>query len=412
MDRRIIPILFVTFVNSIGFSIVIPIAPFIIQQYGGGAFLYGLILSAYSICQYLAAPFMGSLSDKYGRRPLLIISHFGTLLSWGIFAIALNAPEITVIGMSLPLWIMITARICDGITGGNLSVANAYVADITHPDERTKAYGYVAAAYGIGFMMGPIVGSYSSNIGLGYMGTVYVAAMISIVTLFTLVFFLPESAKHISLDKNTRSLSDEFKKAFRYVFSILSYPSERAVKIYLHERTIVAFIFTLFTSVFSLYLIDSFGMTSRGIGYMFLVVGLFQVVDQGWLVPLLVKKIGEDRAIRLSLYIIIIFSFLVPVYSNIRSFLIVVFFIVFGFSIHFTILKSILLRYTPHEKHGEIVGVEESLIAFNQGVVPIVAGLMYAHLSNTVFMFASIPLIIFMLIKRYKFKETINPFVR
>ncbi len=412
MDRRIIPILFVTFVNSIGFSIVIPIAPFIIQEYGGGAFLYGLVLSAYSICQYLAAPFMGSLSDKYGRRPLLIISHLGTLLSWGIFAIALNSPELMIIGMSLPLWVMIIARISDGLTGGNLSVANAYVADITQPDERTKAYGYVAAAYGIGFMMGPIVGSCSSNIGLGYMGTVYVATAISLVTLFTLVLFLPESAKHISVDKNKNSIQDELKKSFRYIFSIFSYPSERTVKMYLHERTIVAFIFTLFTSVFSLYLIDSFGMTSKGIGYMFLIVGLFQVVDQGWLVPLLAKKIGEDRALRLSLYIIIVFSFLVPVYSNIRSFLIVVFFIVFGFSIHFAVLKPILLRYTPHEKHGEIVGVEESLIAFNQGVVPIVAGLMYTHFNNSVFMFASIPLIIFMLVRRFKFNETINPFVR
>src|SRR3989344_7690195 len=146
MKKRLVPIAFLTFVNVIGFSIQIPVLPFIVDRYGGGPIMYGILLSSYSMFQFLGAPLLGSLSDKYGRRPILLISQTGTLISWVIFAFAYFVPSsIHVATIPLPLAIIMLSRVVDGITGGNISVANAYVSDLTGPEEKTRIFGLLGA---------------------------------------------------------------------------------------------------------------------------------------------------------------------------------------------------------------------------------------------------------------------------
>jgi len=158
MKKELLPVILLTFVNTLNFSILIPILPFIIKSYGGGTVIYGIILSTYPFFQFFAAPILGSLSDRYGRRPILLISQAGTMLSWVIFAVAYFVPNVSVGIVSIPLLIIIISRIADGATGGNSAVASAYLSDITTHEEKTKAFGMVGGVVGLGLIFGPVIG--------------------------------------------------------------------------------------------------------------------------------------------------------------------------------------------------------------------------------------------------------------
>lgn len=194
--KKFIPIFALNFVNIIGFTLLIPVLPEIIRGYIDPSWqgtVYGGMISSYAFFQFLGAPILGALSDRYGRRPILFISQLGTLLSWVIFGGALLLPNIPVLGLPLPILVMMFSRVTDGLTGGNISVANAWVSDMTKPEERTTAYGILGAVFGIGFLFGPAIGGLASATALGYLGTALVAFVISLITLGMIAWYLPES---------------------------------------------------------------------------------------------------------------------------------------------------------------------------------------------------------------------------
>src|SRR6185295_10580465 len=162
MTKKILPVIFLTFINTLGFAILIPVLPFVVKNYNASSIVYGFLLSIYFIFQFLGAPFLGALRDHYGRKPILMLSHFGTLISWGIFGLAYFVPGVSLFGIALPLYVIGFARIVDGITGGNMSVANAYLSDITTPPEKARAFGTIGAVLGLGMIIGPTLGSFSS----------------------------------------------------------------------------------------------------------------------------------------------------------------------------------------------------------------------------------------------------------
>ena len=192
MNTRLLPAYLLTFVNVLGFSILMPVLPFIVESYGADEWVYGLLLTFYSAFQFLGAPYLGAMSDGKGRKPILIISQAGTLLSWFVFMIALSLPETPIWGYALPLWIIALSRILDGITGGNTSVANAYVADITTKKEKSYIFGYLGGIAGLGMIIGPGLGGFAASSSLGYMGTLIVASGISMITLIVIFLFLKE----------------------------------------------------------------------------------------------------------------------------------------------------------------------------------------------------------------------------
>src|SRR3977135_2354152 len=143
MTRPLLVIFLTIFVNLIGFGIIIPLLPFYAQTFGASPLVIGLLFAIFSMCQLIAAPALGDLSDQYGRRPVLIFSLLGTVVSFVMLALAHT------------LTMLFLARIVDGLSGGNISTARAYVADVTDPHERAKAYGFLGAAFGMGFIVGP-----------------------------------------------------------------------------------------------------------------------------------------------------------------------------------------------------------------------------------------------------------------
>lgn len=269
------------FLNFLGFSIVIPILPFLVQHYAPDqntiALHVGLLISVYALCQFIAAPGLGALSDLYGRRPILLISLFGSVIGY------------VLLGVGGSLWILFLGRIIDGLTGGNTSTVYAYMADITKPKERGKYYGMLGAAGGFGFMFGPAIGGFTAHIFLTL--PLFLAAGVTLVNMVWGYFVLPES-----LPKEHKSIKLDFNhlnpfQQFSHIFEIIA----------LKRLFSMAFLFFLaFNAMYgnaSVYLKDVFSWSAAQIGILLFVVGLMDIFSQGYLLRKLLSKFGEMNVI-------------------------------------------------------------------------------------------------------------------
>src|SRR5882724_817813 len=179
VTRPLLIIFLTIFVNLVGFGIIIPLLPFYAQTFGASPLTIGLLFAVFSLCQLIAAPALGDLSDKYGRRPVLVFSLAGTVVSFVMLAMAHS------------LAMLFAARIVDGLSGGNISTARAYVADITAPKDRARAYGLIGAAFGLGFILGPALSGILSKVS--YTAPIWAAATLTLVATLMAWLWLPET---------------------------------------------------------------------------------------------------------------------------------------------------------------------------------------------------------------------------
>ncbi|MEL6824447.1 MAG: MFS transporter, partial [Calditrichota bacterium] len=201
--QSLLPILTVNFVGTLGFSIVLPFLIFLVTRFGGNAVVYGILGATYSAFQLFGAPILGRWSDRYGRRKILLLSQAGTLLSWLIFMVAMFIPLNTLTNidsswlgtftLTLPLLLLFIARALDGLTGGNVSVAYAYLSDITDKNSRSENFGRMAVAANLGFIFGPAIAGLLGATEYGEKLPVLATISISITAIFIIGFLLPES---------------------------------------------------------------------------------------------------------------------------------------------------------------------------------------------------------------------------
>ena len=382
MDKRLIPVLLLSFVNIIGFVILIPVLPFLVEENGAGAMTYGALLAAYPLFQFLVAPLLGSLSDRYGRRPILLISQAGTLLSWLVFAGAYFVPNVRVLTLSLPLLIVGLARVTDGITGGNVSVANAYIADITKPAQRTKVYGLMGAAMGIGLMLGPAIGGVTSSLGVGFLGTALTAAAISLVTLVWMFLSLPET---LNDEHRTKEVKINLKKELNILSKVAKYKDNKLVSRLLFIRMFFAFGFQSFTSIIVLFMIDAYDLNANQVGILFLVFGVYLIINQGFVAQLIAKRLGDLKAFYLSQVFMAVGFLLSPFAPTAFWFVVVNYLANLGFSVSFPTFKALLTSGVDKSRQGEISGVDESIMALSGAFAPLVAGGLYQLIDKQVF---------------------------
>ena len=259
MNKKLIPILLLSFMNTIGFSILIPVLPFMVEKYGGGPVLYGVLLSLYSLFQFVGSPVLGALSDTHGRKPILLISHGGTLIGWLLFVGALYLPDVQIWTIALPLIGIGLARVVDGITGGNISVAGAYVSDVVAPEERSKAFGMVGATFGFGMLIGPVMGGLVSATSFGFAGVGMLAAIISLITLVIMYFWLPES---LPPSKRSHDISLRLWKRINVAARIAHYAKDSQVKTLFAVRVLFSVGFVAYVSIFIFHAIHFFTSTN------------------------------------------------------------------------------------------------------------------------------------------------------
>jgi MFS transporter, DHA1 family, tetracycline resistance protein len=403
MLRKLFPILLLTFVNIIGFTLLIPVLPVIVERYAPPEYsgvLYGALLSSYALFQFLASPFLGSLSDRFGRRPLLFLSQLGTLISWVIFGVAYFVPEWHIFGIALPLYVIAFSRVIDGITGGNVSVANAWVADSTERHEKAQAFGIIGATFGIGFLVGPALGGISSSLGLGYFGTALIAFAISLITLIIIKYYLPES-----LPKEKRDHAVELKlgKQLNIIGKFAEFSGNMFISRILVLRLFFTLAFSSYVTLIILYLKNTFGLSPTALGITLSAIGLFSIFNQAVVVKKVVAKIGEVRTLYLGISLVASGLLALPLlptglpalsvlpgilgtYSG--SFFLVMlnaFVMNLGISLSGPNFKSLLANSVPDNKQGVITGLDESLSALGNAITPMIAGALFVAIGTGTF---------------------------
>src|SRR5437773_7961104 len=233
MTRPLLIIFLTIFVNLVGFGIIVPLLPFYAESFGASPLVIGLLFAVFSLCQLAAAPALGDLSDRYGRRPILIFSLLGTVVSFVMLALAHS------------IAMLFLARIVDGLSGGNISTARAYIADITEPKDRARAYGLIGAAFGLGFILGPAISGILARVS--YTAPIWAAAAITLVATGVAWAWLPETVHRVHAGVGN---------PFRYLPELLGRPVVRRV---LAIDFVYWFAFSIFQTTFALYAQRRFG---------------------------------------------------------------------------------------------------------------------------------------------------------
>jgi MFS transporter, DHA1 family, tetracycline resistance protein len=383
-NKLLFTILFTVFLDLLGFSILIPIMPFLLTVPSSifyilpehfdpknAYLLYGFLLSSYSFAQFFAAPILGQLSDKYGRKPVLLISLIGTCLSYFIFAYGIVQKDLV---------ILFLARIFDGLTGGNISVAQAAIADITKPADRAKNFGLMGAAFGLGFIIGPYLGGKLSDptVMSWFDATTpfYFAGILSFINVLLVWRVLPET--HAT--KNSKRLVT-VTQAFNNVKQAFTLPN-------LAPLFAVVFLFnagfTFFTNFFGIFLQDRYNYNQASIGEFFGFIGVCIVITQAVITRNLAKKYSESAILRYTFFTLAAGIFLQSIaFKGAPGYLPYIIGPIIAISNGLTTanLTGLISKQANSEKQGEILGIASSVTALAIALPPIIDAFIAAHMS-------------------------------
>lgn len=373
-----------------------PILPFVVESYGAEKWVYGLLISLYSFFQFIGAPMLGTLSDAKGRKPILLISQLGTLLSWFVFMFALSLPDYVIFGFALPLWIIAFSRILDGITGGNTSVANAYVSDITSREEKSYIFGYLGGIAGLGMIIGPGIGGLAASTTLGYMGTLLVSAVISAITLLAIVLWLKES--HPFENRTVRKRLPLWKILF-IPARVKSAEPSAMIKSLFTIKMLFSTMMGFYIGTIALYLIDTFKFNEATLGYFMFAVGLFLSFNQAVVSKYFVRKYGELKTLMTGLVLCVIGFFSITATSNVFIFIPLYYVLNLGLSLCFPTFNALIAVNAEPKKQGEIMGISESINSLAMAIFPVISAYLYGVLSFKLYYLVSIlPLVGFFIV--------------
>lgn len=362
-NRRLLIIFAVVLVDMLSFSIVLPLLPYLAKSIGASATQIGLLTAMYPLAQMVAAPLLGRLSDRVGRKPVLILSILGTAGGFVVLAVAQFLP------------ILFISRFVDGITGGNISVAQAYIADVTEPKDRGKALGLIGAAFGLGFILGPVAGGLLS--GISYSLPAWVGAGLALANAAAVAFVLPES---LSVDDRARLAARERRHAFdpRALFDALGH---KRVGPLLWIRLATGLSFSIFETSFALWALAALGLTSQANGMVLGYVGVLSVFVQAFLIGRLTARFSDDRLILFSLALAGVALALWGFVPNLPLLIVLMPALSVGLAVTNTITTSALSKAVHHDEVGGMLGLQTSIQSFTRIPAPILAGFMIERVS-------------------------------
>jgi len=343
-----------TFIDMIGYGMIIPILPFHPETAGAGALALGLLIGSFSFMQFIFAPLLGRLSDKMGRRPVILISILSSLVSFIIFALADS------------FLLLLLSRITAGMATES-AVAQAYISDITTEKERAKGMGKVGAAHGAGFIIGPAIGGLLSIYGVSALG--FAAAALTGVNLLFAFFFLPETNSHTNSNVQTFKKTDE--GYWRRLATAITKSSMSTVFVILFLTTLA---FSAIPVVVPLLGIAFFGFTELETSYFFMYIGVVQIVLQGLLIGRLAKRLGEELLIVLGSISMMIGMLFMPLFPNIVVFLAALTLMSSGIGTLNTVLPSFISKKTSSDEQGGMLGVAQSVGSVARVPGPLIGG--------------------------------------
>ena len=369
----------ITILNAIGMTIVLPLFPFLLEKYVANtkiAATMSLLVSIFAICQFFAAPIFGTLSDRFGRKPILLISLLGSVIGY------------LLLGIGGALWILFLGRIIDGITAGNQSALVAYRSDTTEPHERGKWFGYLGGANGLGFMVGPAIGGLlgAKSITLPF----YVTAIITFISIVCIFIFVPES---LTTEKRTKQITWKSFNTFTHLNEIFSIKTAKSLIIMGAFFYIGLGIWQFNSSIF---LKDVFKWGPEFIGGVFVLVGICDILSRVIILPQMLKKYSEQTVgiigllgLVVGLGLLFISAFITSVFFIVGA----VACIVLGEGLFDPSYNARLSNTVTEDKQGLLQGTSQSLQALYHVLVPLGAAAIYSYNKGTVFGIATILMI-------------------
>lgn len=373
--KQISVLMATVFVDMIGFTMVLPLLPFYATRLGADPALVGILIAAHPFAQLVVSPFWGRLSDRIGRRPLILAG------------LILSAAAYVIFGLAEAIWLLFASRIVQGAGGGITGVVQAYVADAVEPEERTKALGWLTAATSAGVMIGPASGSLATY--LGPEGPGFLAAGLCILNILFAWKWLPEPKRYagptaeMPIQAPRRSLR-------RSLWEVLRHPAAPVSSlIWVYAIGMMAFM--AMNAVLALYLKDSFGVTEKTIGYFYAYVGAISLVMRALILGPMVRRFGEIGVTRLGAASLVLGLAGIPFTGGSLPLLgLVVLFVPVGTALLFPATTSQVSRLSSRSEVGQLLGVQQSFGGVSRMVGPLWAGFAYQRSFHYPFWMAAV----------------------
>ena len=360
--RRLAILIGVNFVDMIGFMIVLPLLPFYALKLDATPEMVGQLIASYSIAQLVAAPLWGRVSDRYGRRPALLIG------------LSASAAAYVVFGLADSVWLLYLSRIVQGAGGGTTGVAQAYVADTVIPADRARALGWLSAATSAGVMVGPAIGSSAAHLGQAAPGLI--AAVLCIINVVFAWKWLPESRKAAPAATPT------IRRPVWYpAWAAMRHPTSSIGRLlWIYGVGMIAF--SSMTSIMSLYLGAEFGLDEKTIGYVFLYVGVLSFVMRSVLLGPIVDRIGETWAMRIGTGLLVLGLALYPLPRDLWTLALVIPLVPIGTALLFPATTSLMSRYSEPGELGTTMGVAQTFAGLARVMAPLLATSLFQRLGH------------------------------
>jgi len=344
LTRPLLIIFLTILVNLIGFGIIIPLLPFYAETFGASPFRIGLLFAVFSLCQLFAAPVLGDWSDKYGRRPILILSLLGTVVSFVMLALAHSFA------------MLFFARVVDGLSGGNISTARAYVADVTEPKDRARAYGLIGVAFGLGFILGPALSGVLAKVSIT--APIWVAAGITAVATVMAWLWLPETVHRTHAGTGL---------PFKNLATLMRRPNLRRV---LAIDFVYWLAFAVFQTTFALFAARRFNFDAPQTGYFFAAFGLLGAVVQGAMIRPVVNRFGDKSTFMAGLLCGAIGLIATALTHSVQLFALSLVPLALGIGFGHPTMTSLVSRAARGDEQGRVQGAASAVESLGRTIGP------------------------------------------
>lgn len=379
MLKKLLVLIVTAFVDMVGLLMVIPLMPFYARKLGAGSLMVTIMVVSFTAAQLLSAPLWGRFSDRYGRRPALLVGLGAAAIAYVVFAYANS------------IWLLLLSRVVQGAGGGTVGVIQAYVADSTEPQNRAKALGWLSAATNLGVALGPPLGSLA--LLLGHTGPGEVAAGLCLINMVFAWKFLSESRDMEDARTSTRKAGAS-RAAIARVLTHAKDPGSRLIWMY----AIAMGAFSAITAILPLFLADQFGIGENRVWIFFTYIGTISVITRAGFLGKAVEKFGEARLARIGLVMLSIGIAGYPFVHNYVLLALTVALVPLGTAFTFPCVTSLLSRVISASERGLYMGVQQTYGGLARVVVPLWAGFAYDHLGHAVPFLTSAALVLLTLL--------------